>query len=151
MNPQPQGAERIAVRDRTNWEAAGILYARLAIGTAFLSAVAGRFGLWDHTIDLKHFANFMEYAAQVNSFLPRPVIPLVAWTATVAETTLGVLLIIGLWPRWVALCSAALLAIFATAMAVSFGLKSPMDYSVYSASSAAVLLAIHAGQNPIRT
>jgi hypothetical protein len=29
-------------------------------------------------------------------------------------------------------------------MAISFGLKSPMDYSVYSASGAAVLLALHA-------
>jgi hypothetical protein len=29
-------------------------------------------------------------------------------------------------------------------MAISFGLKSPMDYSVFSASSAAALLALHA-------
>jgi uncharacterized membrane protein YphA (DoxX/SURF4 family) len=80
------------------------------------------------------------------------VIPFVAWAATAAETSLGILLIVGLWPRWVALCSAVLLATFATAMAISFGLKSPMDYSVYSASSAAVLLALHsARQNPNRT
>jgi uncharacterized membrane protein YphA (DoxX/SURF4 family) len=106
--------------------------------------VASRFGLWDRTLDLKHFAHFIQYAGEVNSFLPRSVIPFVAWAATVAETSLGVLLIAGLWPRWVALCSAALLATFATAMAISFGLQSPMDYSVYSASSAAVLLALHA-------
>jgi hypothetical protein len=31
---------------------------------------------------------------------------------------------------------------FATAMAISLGLKAPMDYSVYSASSAAVLLTL---------
>ncbi len=127
-----------------NWERAGVLYARIALGTTFLSAVASRFGLWDKTVDLKHFAIFIRYAAEVNSFLPTAIIPLVAWVATVAETSLGVLLILGLWPRWVPLASALLLAMFGTAMAISFGVKSPMDYSVFSASGAGVLLALHA-------
>ncbi len=125
-----------------NWEQFGILYTRVALAAAFLSAVASRFGLWDGTLDLKHFARFMQYAAQVNSFLPPSVIPFVAWGATVAETSLGVLLLVGLWPRWVALASAVLLALFGTAMAISFGLQSPLDYSVFSASGAAVLLAL---------
>ena len=116
----------------------------MALGAAFLSAVAGRFGLWQGTLDWEYFAKFQQYAAQVNSFMPSSVIPLIAWTATVAETTLGVLLILGLWPRWVSLASAALLAMFGTAMAISFGLKSPMDYSVFSASGAAGLLALRA-------
>src|SRR5215813_13795525 len=93
-----------------NWETAAILYARIGLGTAFLSAVAGRFGLWQGTFDWGSFAKFQQYAAQVNSFMPSAVIPLIAWTATVAETTLGVLLILGLWSRWVSLGSAILLA-----------------------------------------
>jgi hypothetical protein len=48
--------ERIRTAD---WERAGILYARVALGAAFLSAVASRLGLWDKTVDLKHFAKFM--------------------------------------------------------------------------------------------
>jgi uncharacterized membrane protein YphA (DoxX/SURF4 family) len=141
-NTQMNGtSERMCARD---WERAGILYARVALGAAFLSAVASRFGLWDRTLDLKHFANFIEYTAEVNSFLPRAVIPQVAVAATVCETSLGILLIWGLWPRWVSLASAVLLAMFGTAMAISFGLKSPMDYSVFSASGAAVLLALDA-------
>jgi uncharacterized membrane protein YphA (DoxX/SURF4 family) len=127
-----------------NWETAAVLYARIALGTAFLSAVAGRFGLWQGTFDWGSFAKFQQYAAQVNSFMPSAVIPAIAWTATVAETTMGVLLILGLWPRWVSLASTVLLAMFGTAMAISFGLKSPMDYSVFSASSAAALLSLHA-------
>lgn len=127
-----------------NWERAGILYTRIAVGAAFLSAVASRFGLWDRTLDLKHFSNFVEYAAEVNSFLPRTMIPYVAVLTTFCETSLGILLIIGLWPRWVSFGSAILLAMFGTAMAISFGLKSPMDYSVFSASSASVLLALDA-------
>ena len=125
-----------------NWERAGALYARLAVGAAFLSAVASRFGLWDRTLDLKHFATFMQYAAEVNSFLPKAWIPFVAWAATIAETSCGTLLILGVWPRWVPLASAVLLAMFGTAMAISFGIKSPMDYSVFSASAAAVLLTL---------
>ncbi|MGC2194671.1 MAG: MauE/DoxX family redox-associated membrane protein [Terriglobales bacterium] len=127
-----------------NWGRAGVLYARTALGAAFLSAVASRFGLWNKTLDLKHFANFMQYVAEVNSFLPTALIPFVAWGATVAETSLGILLILGLWPRWVSLASAILLAMFGTAMGISFGVKSPMDYSVFSASGAAVLLFLHA-------
>lgn len=127
-----------------DWERAGIVYARIAVGAAFLSAVASRFGLWDRTLDLKHFANFIAYTAEVNSFLPKAVIPSVAAIATVCEISLGILLILGLWSRWVSLASAILLAMFGTAMAISFGLKSPMDYSVFSASGASVLLALDA-------
>jgi putative oxidoreductase len=126
-----------------NLERAGVVYARMALAAAFLSAVASRFGLWDKTLDLKHFAGFMQYAAEVNSFLPAALVPFVAWAATVAETSCGILLILGLWPRWVSLASAILLAMFGTAMAISFGIKSPMDYSVFSASGAAILLALH--------
>jgi len=132
------------IREKTlamNWKRVAIVYARVALGAAFLSAVASRFGLWDRTVDLKHFANFMQYAGEVNSFLPRAAIPPVAWAATAAESSCGVLLIVGLWPRWVALASAILLAMFGTAMAISFGIKSPMDYSVFSASAGALLLA----------
>jgi putative oxidoreductase len=125
-------------------EAATILYARLALGSAFLSAVASRFGLWYKTLDLDHFRGFIQYTAEVNAFLPAALIPWIAWAATVAETGCGILLIAGLWLRWVSLASAILLAMFGTAMAISFGLKSPMDYSVFSASSAAALLALQA-------
>lgn len=150
MNRQAQRTvddARLSIRDNLrdiNWERAGLLYARIALGAAFLSAVASRFGIWDRTLDLKHFANFIEFAADVNSFLPRAVIPYVAVLATVCETLFGILLILGLWPRWVSLGSAILLAMFGTAMAISFGPKSSLDYSVFSASGASVLLALDA-------
>jgi putative oxidoreductase len=127
-----------------DWEGLGVVYARIALGSAFLSAVASRFGLWDRTFDLKHFEKFIHYAAEVNSFMPAATIPFIAWSATVAETSLGILLILGLWPRWVSLAAAILLAMFGTAMAISFGPQSPMDYSVFSASGAALLLALRA-------
>jgi uncharacterized membrane protein YphA (DoxX/SURF4 family) len=79
--------------------------------------------------------------------MPAATIPFLAWAATVAELSLGVALILGRWPRVVALGSASLLALFGTAMAVSLGIKSPLDYSVFSASACALLL----GLNDART
>jgi putative oxidoreductase len=152
MNLRAQFGRETMLRDissklhRMNWERIGVRYARFALGAAFLSAAAGRFGLWDGTVDLKHFGDFLEYAAEVLAFMPKATIPYLAWAATVCETSLGILLILGFWPRWVSLASALLLAMFGTAMAISLGLKSPMDYSVYSASGAAVLLALQASR-----
>ena len=119
-----------------------VRYARLALGAAFLSGIASRFGLWGEDAGYGTFANFVKYTAEVNSFMPASTIPFLAWAATVAELTLGIALIIGVWPRPVALGSALLLAVFWLAMAISFGPRSPLDYSVFSASAAALLLAV---------
>jgi uncharacterized membrane protein YphA (DoxX/SURF4 family) len=120
----------------------GALYARIALGSAFLSGVADRFGLWGRDVGYGNFSNFVHYTAEVNSFMPAFIIPFLAWAATVAEFTLGVALIAGIRLRVVALASAVLLVLFGTAMAISFGIKSPLDYSVFSASAGALLLAL---------
>jgi putative oxidoreductase len=126
-------------------EHAAMLYARFALGAAFLSAVADRFGLRGKYGVWGNFANFTQYTGQANSFMPTfmPtfIIPFLARAATTAELSLGIALIIGFWPRWIALGAATLLFLFGTAMAISFGIKSPMNYSVFSASAAALLLA----------
>jgi putative oxidoreductase len=124
-----------------------MLYLRLALGAAFLSAVADRFGFWGKYAGWGNFANFTRYVGQVNSFMPASTIPFLAWAATAAETSLGILLVLGVWTRWVALGSAILLAMFGTAMAISFGIKTPLDYSVFSASAGALLLALRASKS----
>jgi len=149
MRETSSGAEGVArsaaLTERTvNWERWGILYARLALGAAFLSGIADRFGLYTgRNVGYGNFAGFMSYTAKVNSFMPAFTIPFLAWAATAAELLLGVALILGIWPRWVALGSALLLVLFGVAMAISFGIKSPLDYSVFSASAGAVLLAAY--------
>ena len=122
-----------------------VLYARLALGAAFLSGIADRFGLYGKHVGYGNFEGFVRYTAQVNSFMPSYTIRFLAWAATVAELLLGLALVFGLRLRWTSLASAVLLALFGTAMAISFGIKSPLDYSVFSASAAAVLLALEAG------
>lgn len=120
---------------------AALIYARIALGLAFLNGIAERFGLYGKDVGYGNYANFVKYTGQVNAFMPAWSIPFLAGAATVAELVLGLLLVVGVWKRWVALGSAALLAIFGTAMAISFGPWSPLDYSVFSASAAALLLA----------
>ena len=121
-------------------------YARLALGAAFLSGIMSRFGWWGAGVGYGSFANFVRYTAEVNSFMPAATIPFLAWAATALELGFGLALVFNLWPRWTALGSAALLFLFGTAMAISFGLKEPLDYSVFSASAAALLLAARADQ-----
>ena len=128
-----------------DWQRLGILYARLALGAAFLSGIADRFGLYTgRNVGYGNFAGFVEYTAKVNSFMPSSTIPFLAWAATAAELTLGLMLVLGVWLRWAAIGSAVLLVLFGTAMAISFGIKSPLDYSVFSASAASVLVALFA-------
>jgi putative oxidoreductase len=136
-------------RGRVDWERLGMLYVRLALGAAFLSGIADRFGFYSgRNVGYGNFAGFVSYTAKVNSFMPASTIPFLAWAATAAEFFLGLALVLGLWVRWAALGSALLLILFGTAMAVSFGIKSPLDYSVFSASAAAFLAASYQTRKP---
>lgn len=117
-----------------------LMYARIALGAAFLSGIASRFGWWGAGVGYGSFAGFERYTAEVNAFMPAATIPFLAWAATAAELVLGTALVLGLWRRWTALGSAILLALFGLAMMVSQGVKSPLDFSVFSASACALAL-----------
>jgi uncharacterized membrane protein YphA (DoxX/SURF4 family) len=126
-----------------DWERWAARYARVAIGAAFLSAVAGRFGLWTGQVRWESFDRFLARTTELNQWAPPSMVPMLAWSATIAETTLALTLITGIGVRWAALGSSALLAWFATAMLVYTGPKPPLDYSVFSASACSLLLALH--------
>ena len=134
---------------RGRWNHYSTVLLRCALGTAFLSAVADRFGVWGAPgqpgVSWGDFTHFQRYAAQVNAFLPPALMPLVAWSATILESGLGVLLIVGLRTRAAAMASGGLLLLFALAMTVSLGIKAPFDYSVFSAAAGAFLLAASPG------
>jgi len=78
--------------------------------------------------------------SKLNWFLPTAVIPLTGWAATAVELLLGLGLLIGWQLPWVSLASALLLLFFGLAMLLALGPKSPLDYSVFTASCAAFLL-----------
>lgn len=121
------------------------VFLRMALGAAFLSSVAARFGGWGPPGSPNggwgDFDHFLAYTAQTLSFLPQSAIPTAAWAATVLETALGLALVVGAFTRVAAFLSGVLLLLFALAMTLSFGVKSALDYSVFSASAGAFLLA----------
>lgn len=117
-------------------------FARFALGAAFLSAVGSRFGLWNGQFNCHLSENFLQRVGELNQWSPPFLIPVLAWSSTIAETTFAVMLILGIGIRWAAFGAAILLFWFATAMLIYTGLKPPLDYSVYTASACAVLLAL---------
>jgi len=111
---------------------------RFALATGFLSAVASRLSLWgSHS---SGWASFLDYTKSVNSFAPASLVPVLAFVSTILETTFGILLLIGYKTRWAALGTSVLTLFFALSMAYSFGLKEPLDYSVFAFSASAFLL-----------
>jgi len=124
------------------------MFARVALGAGFLSAVADRFGLWGGTgarhVAWGDFAHFLEYTRTLNAWLPARWIPALGWLVTIAEIVLGVALVAGVARRLVAALSGALLLAFGVGMTVGTGVKTALDASVFGAAAAAFLLAIDA-------
>jgi uncharacterized membrane protein YphA (DoxX/SURF4 family) len=111
---------------------------RIAIAIGFLSAVFSRLGLWgDYS---SGWQNFIAYAEKVNSFTSKNSIPVIAILSTFLETLFALMLLIGYKTRLAATGAALLTLLFALAMTYSFGVKDPLDYSVFVFSAAAFLL-----------
>lgn len=127
------------------WSGYATFYLRLALGTAFLSAIADRFGVWGSAgaphVAWGNFHNFLLYAGKLNPWFPAGWIPTVGWIATLCETAFGIALILGFRTRITAFLSGLLTLAFALGMAVGLGIKAPLDYSVFTVSAASFLLA----------
>lgn len=121
------------------------LYLRIALGATMLSAVADRLGFWgapgEPGVAWGNWDNFVANTADLNSFVPSTLIPFLAVMATGLETVFSLLLIVGLWTRAAALGTGCLLSLFGLSMAISYGFKAPLDYSVYIAGAGGFLLA----------
>jgi putative oxidoreductase len=123
---------------------------RAVLGISFLLSVSDRFGFYgdpgERGVSWGTFERFLGYAAKVNAFPPTWSIPFLGTAATVLELLFGVTLLLGLALRWAAFSTAGLLFLFGLAMAISFGIKSPFDYSVFAAMWCALFLGL-AGSN----
>jgi putative oxidoreductase len=118
------------------------LFLRVALAAGFLSAVAGRLNLWGkHASVAQAWKSFISYTAEVNSFLPKNFIVFIAVLATMLEVLFAMMLLVGFKTSYASVGSGILLLLFALAMAYSFGIKEPLDYSVFAASAGAFLLA----------
>lgn len=118
------------------------LFLRLALAAGFLSAVAARLNLWGkHASIAVAWNSFINYTAEVNSFLPKNFVASIAVLATMLEVLFALMLLIGFKTSYASFGSGILLLLFALAMTYSFGVKEPLDYSVFAASAGAFILA----------
>ena len=121
------------------------LYLRMALGVGYLVPALDRLGAWGpyggKNISWGDWQHFMAYAREVMAFLPAFLIPVFAIIATISEITFGILLLIGKWTRLAAYGSGILTLLFASFMAISFGIVSPLSYSVFTVSAGSFLLA----------
>jgi len=128
------------------------VFLRIALGLSFLSAVADRFGLWgaygQPNVAWGDFSRFVAYTGKLNGLAPTAVIPALAWAATFAEIVLGLALVFGCFTRVAAWLSGVMLLWFALTMTFALGVKAPLDFSVFSASAGALLLAAY-GKYPL--
>lgn len=106
--------------ENTRWVGAATVLARVGLGTAFLSAVADRLGLWGpagtNHVFWGNFHNFTEYLRSLAPYLPAALVDPTAWGVTVVEVVLGVALLSGVGVRWAAIASAATLIVFGASM-----------------------------------
>jgi len=121
-------------------------FLRVTIAAGFLSAVADRFGLWGPpgaaNIDWGAWKPFVDHTRLLTFYLPQSLAPFAAIFATLAETVLGVWLLVGWRTRIAAYASAALLLTFALSMTFAVGVKNPLNYATFTAAAAAFALAV---------
>ncbi|AMW20065.1 hypothetical protein [Mycobacteroides chelonae] len=125
---------------------------RVSLATAFLSAVADRFGWWA-PLGQGSWGSMGAFAAYTHQLVPFAsgwLLSVIVWASTAAEVILGVLLLIGWRPALVGAATCLLLIMFGTSMAVSIGLEAPFSYSVFSAASAGAAYAILGTGSPSR-
>jgi uncharacterized membrane protein YphA (DoxX/SURF4 family) len=121
-------------------------FLRLALSISYLSAVADRFGLWGAPgtpgVSWGNWQNFVAYSNSVNSFVPPFLGNVLAIVATTLEVILPALLLTGYKIRLASMASGIVLLLFALAMTISFGMKAPLDYSVWTGAAASFLLSV---------
>jgi putative oxidoreductase len=124
------------------WERFALLYARFALGAAFLSAVAARFGIWGENTGPDSFKTL--YGIHGGSeFLHAGVHDSVSGLGCYDRRNLPWHYLsfrnLGSFRR--SRCGGVAGLVWHR-HAISFGIKSPLDYSVFSVSAGALLLAI---------
>ncbi len=119
------------------------LFLRLALATAFLSAVADRFGFWPEGLNTwGNWDAFVAYTGTLNPWFPESLIPITAYIATALEVIFALFLLVGLKTELTAKLSGYLLLVFALAITFSYSIKGSFDYSVFTGAAAAFALAL---------
>lgn len=120
------------------------LFARLALGTALLSAVADRFGLYGAPgtpgVSWGDWGHFVQYSSMLTPYASPATSQVLAVIATSSEILLGICLILGLKTKLAAVGTCLLMIVFALSMTFTMGFKAPLGYSVWTSAAAAAFL-----------
>ncbi|MEA1787701.1 DoxX family protein [Arenibacter sp. GZD96] len=119
------------------------IFLRVALSTAFLSAVFDRSGYWPKEVSAwGNWENFLNYTHTLLPWMPDIFVPFVGLVATLLEVVFAICLLIGFKTELFAKLSGILLLCFALSMTFTTGLKAPLDYSVFTAAAAAFSLSM---------
>lgn len=117
---------------------------RILMSGGFLLSVADRLGLLGGPgtagTSWGDFHHFIDYTREISTFLPAGWAPTLAVLATVAESTLGLALLLGVRPRLVAFGAAALLCVFGLSMTLSVPAADQFHYCVFPLAAGMLLL-----------
>jgi len=121
------------------------LYLRLALGFGFILPVMDRWGMLGApgkpNVGWGNWNNFTNYTNSLMPYLDWSSAELLGWAATFFELVFGIFLIIGYRTKLAAYGSFLLTLAFALSMFFFAGYRAPFNYSVFSDSAAALLLA----------
>ena len=120
------------------------LLLRCALGITFLTPVLDRLGILGPAgtgnIEWGNWENFINYTATLMPYLDRSVTNIMGGIATASEFIIAVCLIIGFKTKYVAIGSCLLTFTFILFMATSVGIQKPINFGVFTASAASLLL-----------
>ncbi|CCW28984.1 DoxX family protein [Xenorhabdus nematophila] len=121
-----------------------LYFAKFSLATAFLSAVADRFGLWGNMGDLGiswgTMENFYVHVAKLCPWAPNFLVPILGWLVNIVELLLGIALLCGIKPKFTALSTTILLFVFAASMAAFQSVKLMLNFSVLTCAACAIFV-----------
>lgn len=120
------------------------LLLRCALGITFLTPVSDRLGLLGApgtgNIEWGNWENFINYTTTLMPFLDRSMVNIMGTIATISELVIGILLIIGFKTKYAALAASLLTFTFILFMIFSVGIQKPINFGVFTATTASLLL-----------
>jgi len=120
------------------------LLLRCALGITFLTPVLDRLGLLGApgigNIEWGNWENFISYTATLMPAFDKPIVNVMGLIATVWELAVGICLILGFKTKYAALGAALITLNFIIFMTLSVGIQKPINYGVFTASAASLLL-----------
>lgn len=120
------------------------LLLRCALGITFLTPVLDRLGILGPAgtgnIEWGNWQNFIDYTSTLMPYFDRSITNILGGIATVSEFLVAIFLIIGFKTKYAALGSCLITLTFILFMATSVGIQKPINFGVFTATTASFLL-----------